>query len=790
MSSYPDVSDRSVSQNGSTAYIGQPISRVDGPLKVTGTARYSAEFPLDHLAYAVVVQSTIAKGRIKAIDTSAAEAAPGFLGILTYLNTPKFGELPEYIQPLDPTFAAQSHLPLQDDRIDHQGQHIAVVIADTFERATHAAKLVRVEYEEEPAITTFEAALEQNGATTPHPLSSCLPKAFRPLRDSASDSATFAPHDIIGEGPDYSRGDVEQGFAEAEVVLDLTYTTPVHHHNSMELHSTTAAWQGDRLLVHDSSNAVFGCQNVLATALKIPITNVRVVAPFVGGSFGCKGRVWPHVILAAVAAKQVRRPVKLTLTRQQTFFSNGHRPEMVQYFKVGAKRDGTLTAIQHNTLEETWQHENYAEPTGAMSRMMYACPNFSMQHRVVKINAPKANMMHVPGEGIGSLALESGIDELAYELGLDPIELRLRNYTDVDPTDGRPFTSKHLRECYQAGADAFGWHNRNPQLRSMSDRDGLLIGYGMASAEYPCFYRQPASAKAQIFADGSALIQSGIADVGTGTYTVMTQVAADELSLPIEKVRFELGDTDLPHAPQQVASLGVNSVAPAVKAACIALRSKLIGMAVSHQASPLYGQTEEAIVARDGGLYLRDHLSVGQTYQDILAQGGSEFARLALVDARASAAPNENVMKYSMYSFGAMFAEVRVDEELGEWRVARVVSAIACGRILNPKTARNQLCGGIIWGIGHTLSEGTYTDPQTGRYINTNLLEYQIADHFDIPDIQVIFIDEDDPLVNETGTKSVGEIAQVGVIAAIANAIHHATGKRIRDLPITLDKLL
>ncbi|MBD2774341.1 xanthine dehydrogenase family protein molybdopterin-binding subunit [Iningainema tapete] len=764
-------------------HIGKPISRVDGPLKVSGAARYSAEFSMEHLAYGVLVKSTIAKGRIKNIDTSAAEAAPGFLGILTHLNTPKFGELPEYIQPLDPTFAAQSHLPMQDDRIDHQGQHIAVVIADTFERATHAAALVQVEYEEEPAITTFEAALAQDEGTTPHPLSSCLPKAFRPLSDK------FAPHDIIGEGPDYSRGDVSKGFSEADVVLDLTYTSPVHHHNCMELHSTTAAWEGDRLLVHDSSNAVFGCQNVLATTLKIPISNVRVIAPFVGGSFGCKGRVWPHVILAAVAAKHVRRPVKLTLTRQQTFFSNGHRPAMVQQFKIGAKRDGKLTAIQHDTVEETWQHENYAEPTGAMSRMMYACPNFSMQHRVVKINAPKANMMHVPGEGIGSFATESGMDELAYELGLDPIELRLRNYTEVDPTDGRPFTSKHLKECYQAGAEAFGWHQRNPQIGSMRDKDGLLIGYGMASAEYPCFYRQPASAKAQIFADGSALVQSGIADVGTGTYTVMTQVAAEELGLPLERVRFELGDTDLPHAPQQVASLGVNSVAPAVKAACTALRSKLIGMATSHEQSPLYGRKEEEIIARDG-LYLKDDPSVGQTYKEILAQGGSEFARLAVVEARAAAAPGENVMKYSMYSFGAMFAEVKVDEELGEFRVSRFVSAVACGRILNPKTARNQMYGGIIWGIGHTLSEGTFTDPQTGRYINTNLLEYQIADHYDIPDIKVIFIDEDDSLVNETGTKSVGEIAKVGVTGAIANAIYHATGKRIRSLPITLDKLM
>ena len=764
--------------NTATQSVGKSLNRVDGRLKVTGAARYSAEHQVENLAYGILVKSTIVKGKIKEIETIAAKAVPGVLEIITHENTPKFGALPEYIQPLDPVFAAQSHLPMQSANIDHNGQHIAVVVADTLENAEYAASLIKVSYEEESAVSSFADALAQGfEAGTPHEWASCLPKAFK-------------PHDIIGDKPDDKRGDVDAGFTEADIVIDETYTTPTHHHNPMEPHSTTAVWQGEQLTVYDSSNAVFGAQRVLATTLQIPVSNIRVIAPFVGGSFGCKGRVWPHVILAAVAARKVGRPVKLTLTRQQMYSSTGHRPPMVQHLRLGATRDGKLTAIAHDTTEETWQFETYAEPTGAISRMMYACPNFSMTHRVIKVNTPKANMMHVPGEGIGSFALECGMDELAYKLNIDPIELRLRNYADVDPQDNRPWSSKSLKECYQVGAEKFGWSKRNSKPGSMRSNDGKLIGYGMASASYPCFYRQPATATGRLFADGSVLIQSGTSEQGCGTYTVMVQVAADELGIIPEKIRFELGDTNLSHAPQSVASMTVNSVAPAVKAVCEKLRNQIVEMAIADEKSPLHKRKPEEIAVGDGRLFLTNDSEVGETYEDILARQGSPFARLSEIEATGVAAPGEEVMKYSMHSFGAMFAEVSIDPDLCEARVTRFVSAIAAGKILNPKTARNQINGGIIWGISHTLSEESLMDGNFGRYMNANLGEYHIAVNADIPNIDVHFLDETDSYVNPTGTKSVGEISKVGVIAAIANAIYHATGKRVRDLPITLDKLL
>lgn len=770
--------------------MGTAQPRIDGPLKVTGAARYAAEHRVADALYAVLVPAATAKGRIGRIDAEAARAAPGVAAILTHEDMPAFGALPQYIQPLDPTFAAQSWLPLQGVEVTHQGQPVAVALADSFERATHAAALVEVAYEgvETPKATLAQAMAAGHAPGEPHPHSTCLPKRWS--HASRDDGGPYEPHDIIGEGADYDRGDVEAGMGRAEHRLELRYVTPIHHHNPMEMHATIAEWGADgSLTVHDSSNAVFGCQNALATALEVPVGKVRVIAPFVGGGFGGKGRMWPHVALCAAAARIVGRPVKLMLARRDLYFGTGHRPEMVQTVRVGARADGTLTALAHDTLQETWAHENYAEPTGAMSRMMYACPNFSMTHRVVHLDTPKANMMHAPGEGVGSFATECMMDELAEAVGLDPLELRRRNFAEVDPTDDRPFSSNGLRACYDRGAALFGWEGRPLAPRSMT-RDGMLVGWGMAAAEYPAFYRQPASARAVIHEDGSLQVEAGTADFGTGTYTMLAVVAADAMGLPLDRVEVRLGDTVLPHSPQQVASLTTASVGPAVAAACGALRANLIGIARGIEGSPLAEEEDDRIEARDGGLRVRDG-NAGMSYPEILRGGGSPFARLAQVEAAGSAAPGAAAMKHAMYSFGAHFCEVRVDPVTGEVQVPRWVTAAACGRIVNRRAATSQIHGGLIWGIGHALMEQTLTDPATARYANTNLLEYHLADHMDPPsDIRVEFLDEDDPHINDLGAKCVGELGKVGTIPAVVNAIWHATGVRVRELPASVDKLM
>lgn len=775
--------------------LGTAQPRIDGPLKVTGNARYAAEQPVVDLVYAVLVPAAIARGRVAGIDADAARALPGVIAILSAEDMPEFGALPEYIQPLDPIFAAQSWLPMQGDRVSHQGQPVAIAVAESFEQATHAAQAVTVSYEADDDVrATLVQALDAGHAgDEPHPHSQCLPKRWshREDADDTGDGRPYQPHDIIGEGADYARGDVEAGFAKADETIELRFVTPIHHHNPMEMHATTAEWGLDRsLTVHDTCNAVFGCQNALATALSVPVAKVRVIAPFVGGGFGGKGRMWPHVVLSAAAARIVGRPVKLMLARRDLYFMTGHRPAMVQTVRIGAKTDGTLTAISHDTLQETWAHENYAEPTGAMSRMMYACPNFSMTHRVVKLDAPKANMMHAPGEGVGSFATECAVDEMAAQLDLDPLELRRRNFADVDPTDGRPFSSNGLRACYDRGAELFGWNGRPRAPRTMRAEDGALVGWGMAAAEYPAFYRQPASARVVLHEDGSLAVEAGTADFGTGTYTMLAMVAADAMGLPLDRIEVRLGDTVLPHAPQQVASLTTASLAPAVGDACRALKAKLVGIAKGLDDSPLAEVDDERIEARDGGLYVRGS-NAGLDFPTILHGGGSPFARLAQVEAAGSAAPGEAAAKYAMYSFGAHFCEVRVDPVTGSVEVPRWVTVAACGRIVNRKTATNQIHGGLIWGIGHALCEQTLTDPTTARYVNTNLLEYHLADHMDCPpDVTVEFLDEDDPHINDLGTKCVGELGKVGTIPAVVNAIWHATGIRIRELPASVDKLM
>lgn len=732
-----------------TQAVGKPLNRVDGKLKVTGGAHYSAEFPLENIAYAVCLSSTIARGKIKHIDPKEAEELPGVLGIITHENAPKLQSVETFAHGGQ---AAEKRQPLQEPVVHHSGQHIGVVVADTLELATYAASLVRITYEEETPIVDLE---QERGET-------------------------FEPETVFGKPPKSVRGNPEAGLAEAEVRVEETYTTPTENHNPMEPPATTAVWSGEKLTVYDSTQFTFGVRTALATSLDIPEENVRVVCHFIGGAFGCKGTVWPHIVLSAIAARQVSRPVKLVLTRPQMFDVIGHRAETEQYVKLGATKDGKLTAIVHDGISHTSMFDEYVETFTVATHMLYACPNLQASQRLVRLNKGTPTFMRAPGETPGTYALESALDELAYALKLDPIELRLRNHADTDPDKNLPWSSKSLKECYQLGAEKFGWSQRNPEPRSM--RDGrYLIGMGMATATYPAFHF-PAAAKAILLADGSAVVQSGTHEMGTGTATVMGQLAADTLGLPVERVRFELGDTELPRAPVSGGSATVGSVGTAVYGAATEVRAKVLEMVRRDKDSPLY-QVSEEIDFADGRLFVKVTPAKGEAYADILKRHNLEK-----VEADYQSQFNEE--KYSKHGFGAQFVEVRIDPDFGEVRINRYTAAFATGRVLNHKTARSQFMGGIIMGIGMALMEETLTDPYLGRVVNPNLGEYHVPVNADIPNIDIHIIDEVDRHVNPIGTKGIGEIGITGAAAAVANAVYHATGKRIRALPITPDKVM
>jgi len=733
--------------------VGAPLNRVDGRLKVTGGARYAAEFAVPNVAHAVIVTSTIARGRVRRMDTAAAERAPGVLAVLTPQNAPR---LPQ--QQAAPGAGPAMRVPtlMQDDAVHYNGQPIGLVIADTFEHATAAANLVKAEYAEERP--------ELDVDTAPHAPS----ESTRPVGNNRRHS---------------QRGDTARGLAEAEVKIEHTYTTPFENHNPMEPHNTQAAWDGDKLTLYDSTQGIFNIRNSVARAFGILPENVRVVSYFTGGGFGSKGGPWSHVYLAAMAAKHVSRPVKLVLTRRQMFGPSGGRAHTSQQITLGAKRDGSLTVVRHLTTATTSTLEDFLESSGMMTRMMYESPNIETDHELVRMNVGSPTFMRAPGESTGSFALESAMDELAVALGMDPVELRLKNYAERDPESGKPWSSKSLRECYRVGAERFGWSKRSPKPRSMAD-GRWLVGYGVATATYPA-RQQAASCLARILPDGKALVRAGSQEIGCGTYTIMAQVAADALGMPVERVRFELGDTDMPPTPASVGSATASSTGPAVNAAALAVRQKLVQMAIADSASPVHGAREDDVRTADGRLSLSSDPSKGETFEAVIARNGGQP-----VEARVDLKPTPDQQQYSMHSFGAVFTEVRVDRDLGLIRVPRVVAAYGGGKILNVKTATSQMIGGIVWGISQALLEETHIDRRSGRYVNSDLAEYHVPVNADIGSIDVTFVPEDDAHVNAIGAKGVGEIPIVGVAGSIANAVYHATGKRIRDLPITLDKLI
>lgn len=742
--------------------IGKPVERVDGRLKVTGAARYAAEFKTANLTHGVLVMSTVASGRIRSIDTKAALNAPGVLAVITHQNAPRlnFPERPKTNDDHVAPVFGRSLPVLQDTTIYFNGQPIAVVVAENLEQAEYAATLVRVDYDESKHVTSVEDEMA---------------RAFPPQEGLLKEPPTGRPADVVRGDPD--------ALSKAQVVVDETYTIPIEHHNPMELLSTIAEWSGNKLTLHDKTQWVPNTQAHVALVFGLREEDVHVISPFVGGAFGSSLRPWSHPIVAAMAARAVRRPVKLVVKRSQMFSSHGHRPYTIQRMALGANQNGQLTAIVHEGYAQTSLYEENTEALVNASRMLYASPNCITKYRLVRGNIQTPLYMRGPGESSGVFALDSAMDELAYKLKIDPLEFRIRNHADKDPEHGLPWSSKSLLECYRRGAEAFGWSRRTLEPRSM--RDGrYLVGMGLATGTYP-MYRMPASARARVFSDGTAVVQSSASDMGPGTWTTMAIVGAESLAMDLSRVRSELGDSKLPKGSVHGGSGTTASVGSAVHEACLAVRTKLLALASGDRRSPLHGATEQQVTFADGRIFLSGDKSRGESYSDILRRN-----RMNSIEATIDSKPGDEYGKFSMHAFCAHFLEVRVDAELGVLRVSRVVSACGAGRIMNEKTAISQLSGGIVGGLGMALMEETVMDHRMGRYVNANFGEYHVPVNADVPSIQAFFVEERDDHVNPIGAKGIGEVSYVGIAAAVANAVFHATGKRIRRLPVTLDKLM
>ena len=675
--------------------VGTPIDRVDGRAKVTGAAGYAADARPAGCANAVIVQSTIARGRIASIDTAEALRAPGVLAVLTHDNAPT-------LQPPKPGggMPGEDRLPLSDGTIHYAGQHVAVVVADALEQAQYGASVVRVRYESELPVLAMADA----------------------------DATARSPAASLGKSLQPQRGNVDAALAAPGVIrIDARYTTPVETHNPMEPSVTVAEWRGDHLTVHDATQYVYGVRNVLADVFGLPRENVHVLCPFTGGAFGCKGSQWPHTMLAAMAARVTGRPVKLELTRAQMFTSVGHRPPYEQDMTLGATPDGRLVAIRHRTTQATSWTRDWVGAAGlSTSAILYASPNADVPQQVVRVNVATPTFMRAPAQTPGMFALESAMDELSYALGIDPVELRLRNYAETNPLNGTRWSSNHVRECCATGAERFGWRRRSARPGSM--RNGqLLVGWGMATALYPAG-RRAASARVQIFPDGRALVTVATHDLGTGAYTVFTQVAADALGLPVEQVTVELGDTDFPMAPGSGGSTTTATVADAIINAAGAARDQLVALAGSASASPLIGLRPDQLITRAGRVIATATPSRSMTYGEVVRHTGQPA-----VSAEGSAAPDpEQEKTLTFQSFGAHFCEVEIDPALPRVQVSRIVSVIDVGRVLNPKTGRSQILGGITMGIGMALMEQTVYDTRTGRPVTDNLADYPVPVNLDI----------------------------------------------------------
>jgi xanthine dehydrogenase YagR molybdenum-binding subunit len=759
------------------AEIGKPRDRIDGWLKVTGAAQYAAEFNQKNMVYTFPLRATIAKGSISSFDTADAEKSAGVLKILTHENAPKLKALnPEAMKDTGGMLGEQL-VPLQDNKIFYFGQYIGLVVAETYEQARAAAALIKVNYNKEKPAT--DLAEERSNATMPQ-------------KNRGQDVQT-------------NPGKAAPVLASAPVMVEHTYNTATENHHPMEPHATIAVWEtADRLTLYDSTQGVMGAKGTMAYLFNLPKENVQIISPFVGGGFGSKGSQWGQLMLSAMAAKVMSRPAKLAITRQMMQTNTGRRAQTEQIVALAAGTDGMLQAIRHQTY--TYGNlSDYMEQCGKPTEVSYGAPLREITYQISKLNIGSPTFMRAPGETPGSFALESAMDELAYELKMDPVQLRIINHTSVDPLKNHPFSSEYLLDCYRIGAEKFGWGKRSMQPRQ--NRIGKqLVGYGMATATYPAM-RSTASARIQITAEGKVTVMSATQDIGTGTYTIMAQTAADALGMPLSTIKVKLGDSSLPAAPVSGGSTTTASVNPAVQAAGESLRNDLLQLALADDKSKLKGRNAEEISFADGIFFVENDHNISDSYTDIMRRNKKDMMEACITTkpssgnglgaqqppcsvAKVDAEENSDAMKYSFHSFGAQFAEVWVDEDLGTIRVKRFVSVQDAGTIMNEKTARSQIMGGVIYGLGAALMEETAYDKRWANPVTRTLADYHVPVNADIPPIDVYFIGKPDPHISKIGARGIGEIGITGVAAAVANAVFNATGKRLRDLPLTPDKLV
>jgi xanthine dehydrogenase YagR molybdenum-binding subunit len=749
--------------------IGASINRVEGEEKVTGRAKYAADHETPGVTYAVLVQSEIPHGRLSADSlankTREILTAPGVLHVLTPLNCPALNVLPREL-----TFdlPLERRPPLSDLTIQHVGQHVALVIADSPENATYGASLLELDYERLPALLHFQHVL----ASVPEPdekdgqirHGSYLPDHFVKLQEEKLQDA---------------RGDLDEPHG---VGISSRYTTPINAHYPIELSSTIASWEGDTLTIYDSTRWITGERKALSGYLGIPEERIHILSPLVGGAFGSKSFLWMHVALAAVAAREIQRPVKLVLTRDQMFSSTGHRPRTQQEISLVADATGKIQSSAHHTLTETSTVGHFCEPTGLSTRFLYHSPRMVVSHRVARINSPTPCFMRGPGEAPGLFALEVAMDELAYEVGLDPVELRRRNHVDFDQATGKPWSSKHLLECYEQAASRFGWEQRIATPRSMP-KNGSLVGWGMATATYPG-RRMSASCRVVTDASGKIHFSSATHEVGNGVRTVMTQIAAQTAGIPIETITFRSGDSYDPDAPYTGASQTTATVGSAVYQAAVEWKKRGLQLLVRNPESKFFGTDPDELNIEDGVIRFKAASALTEPYQ-MVQESAVKLSQTEVLNFDTSSTDGKQE-EYAFQSFGTHFCEVEVDEEIGRATVTRWVGTFDCGTVLNPKLATNQIMGGVTFGLGMALLEQVPYDPKTAQLIG----EYYLPTHTDRPDFDISFIEFPDYLLSPMGARGIGEIGICGVPAAIANAIFHATGKRLRQLPITVEHLM
>jgi xanthine dehydrogenase YagR molybdenum-binding subunit len=728
----------------------EELDRVDGRAKVTGQAKYAAEYHPPNMAFGVLVGSNISKGTIVAIDSKAAEKSPGVIAVLTHLNITK----PAGYTSSDPAKpAAVRGLKVFDDAVIHfNGQPIALVIADSFEKATHAASLIKAQYNKEGFTTQLEKGM----------------KTIKPVEGN--------------NFKEYIRGE-KDAWKNAAVQIEGTYTVPNQVHNPMELHATTVHWEADdKVTVWEKTQGVKSTQREIMSAFNLPEKNVQVNALFVGGGFGAALRSWPHTMAALIGAKKIGRPLRVVLTRMQMFTGVGYRPEAIQKIALGADRDGKLLGMMHEAHAATSNYENFTENIVKMTRQLYACANVNTRYNIYPLELSTPTWMRGPGEATGSFPLECALDELSYKLNMDPIELRLKNYADVDPENGKPYSSKFLKEAYALGAEKFGWKNRNPQPGSMKE-NGWQVGYGMSTGIFGAF-RNEAKLALKLMADGTLVLQTAVSDSGPGTATAMTKIASDAMGIPYHKIKFELGDSSLPPGPTQGGSSSTSTVGAAVSTGSITLQKKLVEAAKS---SPVFGHIVawENFNFINGEMVSKTDPSKKLSYVDILKNAG-----LTTIEFVENSGRNPAMEQYSAYSYAVHFVKVLVNPMTGVVKIDKAVVAGDAGKIVSPKTAESQMIGGVVGGIGGALMEESVIDERYGRWVNNNFADYHVPISADVPAIETVFVDKPDPVLNPVGSKGMGEIALIGFAAAVANAVFHATGKRIRDLPITADKLL